>query len=257
MPVIRSNAAWLSAVAVCSIAVVASLRLATLPAVSAQQTYAPLDDATQASIRDLRRAAGLDNDALAALNLTQNQLEHMLAAVRTWHESTFATLQERRSALADARAAVRIERSAVDSGQQRAEQLAQAKSQLITAQTSYDQLLADIREQAADDLAPTELALLSRFYANRAMQMPYRVLDLTAVELGALQQALFKYGQRVATARGDEARAQALEAFRSELASAIGAQNVATISGLGSYLPDASSRVTSALAQVFPTQVEQ
>lgn len=253
MAAIRQNAGWLSVVAVCGV-VLASWRFGVLPAVSAQQTYTPLDDATQSSVDDLRRTAGLDNDALAALNLTEDQLEGMLAAVRTWHESTVATLRERRSALADARAAVRIEQSAVDNGQQRAEHLFRAKSQRTTAQASYDQLLTDLHAQAVSGLTPGEVALLFRLQANRVVQMPFRVLELSEEESGALQQALFKYGQRMATIRDEEERAAARIAFQSELASAIGAQNVATINGLGSYVPAASLRVTTALTEVLPTR---
>ena len=100
------------------------------PIALAQPSYTALDEETAARIDALRAAAGIDNDALAALDLSQVQLETVLSGLRTWYETNAATLAQQNESVARARATVRGLATQLGQGEDVAAALTAAESEL-------------------------------------------------------------------------------------------------------------------------------
>jgi len=223
---------------------------------AAQVTYQPLDAVTAAHIQVLRDDAGLDNDTLGALNLTQPRLESLLAALRSWHDAHGAAWLAKWTALADQRAQIRLLESAIQGGQDQASALTAARQQLAQLQLEYETLVADLRSSALTGLDETGRALADRMRAQRTTPMPFRVLNLTGAQPADLALAGARYHQRLSITRDDEQRAQLYTDYQQALTQALGSPALQTLSALGGYLGAASERVVAAVQTVLPVSPE-
>lgn len=219
---------------------------------SAEQGYLALDAVTAGRIEVLRADAGLDDDALAALDLTPAQLESALAALRSGYEANSSTWIARWSALADQRARVRLLESAINRGQDESSALAAARQGLAQLEAEYQSAVAGLRTTALASASEPQQLLAQRMAAQRAVPMPLRVLELSAGQQTELSAASCRYHQRLALARTSEARALIESEYHQQLESILGTPAMQTLTGLGERLGPASERVVAALRTVLP-----
>jgi hypothetical protein len=257
MAVLRRNTGWLSlaGILVCALAVGGWVLSRSAPAaVAMQQSYQPLDAVSASQIEALRRENGLDDDALAAIDASAQQLEALLVAVRSWHETNAAVWFQKRSAVADQRALIRQLRSAINMGRDRTAELAAAIRQLTQLEADYESSVAGLRLAAAVGLSPNQQALAERMRLRRSISMPFRVLGLNGAQDRALRQARSRYHQRLAVTRDTQQRATIREEYEQELESALGTANLQWLNTLRGYLGPASERVVAAVQTVLAVE---
>jgi hypothetical protein len=260
MAVVRRNAGWfsLAGVVLCICVAVGWLvsRTPTEAAVAMQQSFEPLERAVAGQIEELRRDSGLDDDVLAAMDLSEQLLDRVLIAVRGWHETNRTQWLAKRSAVADQRALIRQLQSAINMGQDRTAELAAAREQLERLTADYDTFVARLRQTATANLSTQQQALAQRMYERRDVAMPFRALGLDATQDRAVKQGRSRYFQRLAVEREPRQRAAIQDEYTQELAAAIGTGNVQAISTLAGYLGPASKRVVEAVQRVLPVEPE-
>lgn len=264
MAAIRQNARWLSATGLLLGAafvvwwwVLPRPATGEPPAAAAAalpllQTYEPLDAVAAGQIDELRRENALDDDTLAALDLSSSELETVLASARTWYETNVAKWVSRRSAVADQRALIRKFLSDINNGIDRSAELSAARQQLPLLEADREALAVLLRQTTGAGLSQGQRTLADGMRARRSSPMPYRVLTLTAEQDRALRRALNRYRQRISVTRSAQTRSTIRADFDQELAAGIGAVNLQTLATLRTYRGSASERVTAAVQLVLP-----
>lgn len=267
MAFIRRNRVWLAPSTIVALGVALILWIAVgAPnrsdaspppgALANQTTWAPLDSVAAGQIDRLRRDAGLDDDALIALNLTSVQLENWLGSIRTWYEANSEQFAARRQALADVRGMIVLHQGAISRGEDARTQLEAARAQLLQLQSDFDTFVNGCASNRRSELTESQQTLMDRMRQQRDLPIPYRVLSLTPEQRSALQAALQRYAQRCTTLRADDAREEARVALDREISAAIGAANVQLLDSLRQYVGVSADRLVAALGTVFPVEDE-
>lgn len=258
MAVIRRNPELFSGLAIAVVLTLAAgwLLWPSPEPTLAQEGHQPLDAVAAGQVDILRQDAGLDDNVLAALDLTDVQLETVLAELRDWYDTNSATLISAWSALGDQRARVRLLESAIAMGENRATALANARQQLVTLETQYETLLAGLRTAAWGEVGASQRALAQRMHAQQTLPMPFRVLDLSAGQQENLHRLLARHHQRLAVTRDPQQRAAVQRQYRQELERVIGASGMQTLAALDQYLGASSQRVVAAVQTVLPLRPE-
>jgi hypothetical protein len=220
----------------------------------ADQNPQPLDPVTAAQVSSLRQAAGLDDDALAAANLSDAQLDTLLGALRTWYTNNANTWNSLCASITNEQLLIAQCQSAIANGQDQAQQLASHQQQLAQLLADAQNLLADLRQNTLPGLADRQRAAVNQMRANPDLTMPFRMLNLTVDQRQQLSAARTTYLQGLAVAPDDPTRQNLADTYTQNLTRALGNDNLQTINRLGSYLPDASSRVLNALTRNLPIQ---
>ncbi len=258
MATIRRNAKWLSAAALLLLGVLGGWWLLSwhAPRALASETYTPLDAVTAAQIDRLRQEVGVTDDVLAAINPSDEQAATILAAVRSWYEANSENLLARRTALADQQALVRHWASEIRLGEDAADELAAARTQLAQLTESYESYIAGVRESLGQQFSNEQLALLDQMCSQPEVPMPFRVLDLTESQRNALAEAQTTYRKRLAVAREPQQQAQLRAAYEQALANVLGPANLQQLASLSGYLGSSSERVVAAIELVLPVEDE-
>ena len=171
--------------------------------------YTPLDAVTIAWIDVLRDDVGLDNDVLACVNLTSEQLTAVLPGVRSWFETHGADWWTVRTTVTQQRARVRhLEAACVyDSGDGGA--LTTARQELDQLETVLDTQFGGLRTTVATMLSAEQITLWERMRDHVQVSMPYRILDLGTAQDRARVGASHRYVQRLKMVEDAEQRAAA------------------------------------------------
>ncbi len=254
MAVMKRNARWfgLGGVLFALLLAIWFMRLPYAPAAFVVQSYPPLGDVDAARIDQLRRDAGLDDDVLACCDLTDEQLETLLSATRSWFDTNDATLAAAVSDIADQRALIRFLRSEIANGRDETQRLREAKAALAQAEAAHAALVSAVRTGVLGGLSPSQRTLADLMLAGGDLVMPYRILGLNDTQRDALSQTRSRYHQRLSVARSAQTRAGIHREYVSALQSAIGATNVQKLAALAAYRGAASQRVVAAVQLVLP-----
>lgn len=255
MAILRQNPGLSCALALLVCSVVATLLVVWphgAPALAGEPHYDPLDAVTAGQIRVLQHDAGLDDAALACLNLSAEPLEGILGGLRGDFVAHAPDWRAARRAVADQQARVRLLESALDNGVGQSAALQTAREQLVQLQAAYQQRLITLRTSLTAALSANQQTLLAHLCEPAQGAMPYRVLELTAEQQQLLAGAQLRYHQRLALARDAQTQAALAAAFAREREAAIGATNLQTLEALHGYLGEAAQRVVFALNLVFP-----
>lgn len=214
--------------------------------------YAPLDEVAAFRIEQLRNDAGLDDDALAAANLSSQQLEAVLAALRSWYEGNTAGFVSATSAITDQRALLRECQSAVQSGRTPPAEIATVNLALAQATASYTATLSGLRANVLAGLSEGQRAVADRTFANKGQSLPQRVMSLSQEQRTNLRRIEASFRQRIAVLAGSD-RDQAQSDYGTAMASAMGQDNATLASALAGYRGGAAARVLAAVQKVLPT----
>lgn len=263
MVALRRNTRWLSLGGVACVAAAGLWMAATrgsTGAISAAllfQRYPPLDEVAADRIDALRRAAGVDDDALAAVNGTSQNLETVLSGVRSWFENNAGDLSTRQAAISDKRAEIRRLESANKNGSDVIGQLNTARAASAALESAHEGYLASARTGWLGSLTQAQRDLIGVMHGNAGLAMPYRALTLSDPQKEQLNSARRRYHQRLSGTRDAAARRALRLAHDQEVASAIGAGNVQQLGTLAGYLGAASSRTTAMVNYVLPRELEE
>jgi hypothetical protein len=226
------------------------------PQAQAGEPFLPVSAVDAANVLTLRSGAGFDDDVLACLNPTPQQLETALPALRSWYQTHGADGLAAYRAVADQQARIRLLEAAIANGHDQSAALLAAQRQLTQLQAVYDAALANLRTAAAATLSTSQQTLLDQMRVRPAMPMPFRILDLTVEQQNALARVNTDYQQRLALARDAQTRAALATLYAQQLADALGPNNLQLLAALTEYRGAAAERVVSALQAVFPTTPE-
>jgi hypothetical protein len=226
------------------------------PRAVAEGRYDALDAVAAAQVDLLRRENGLDDDALAAMNLNDGQLEVVLAAARAWYETNVSALVAKWSGIADQRALIRHYRSQINMGQDMSNELEAAERQLAQLESAYETFVSGLRRTALAGLSDSQQAMSEHMRLRRELPMPFRVLDLSEAQDTGWQQARTRYLQRLAVTRDAQTRATIRGQYARHLETALGSGNMQTLATLRGYLGAASGRVVAVVQLVLPVETE-
>lgn len=258
MAAIQRNPWLVAMLGVLVVALSASFILWPRPAaVAGEVTYQPLSAVAAQQIEALRRDAGLDDDVLAAANVTDAQLAAMLPALRSWYETQVATWAAARTALAEERTQIRHLESRVKNGFDETRELAAAQQQLEELSAACESQLAALRSAVWGPLSASQRTLVERMRAQAGTPMPYRVLDLTTDQRHALAEVTTRHRERIASARDAQSSAAEGREYAQAVDKVIGAGNSQALAALREYRGAASARVVAALRQYLPVQPEE
>lgn len=208
----------------------------------------PLTRVDAARLHELRQDAGLNDDALGILDLSDSQLDAVLTDLRGWYTENSEQLATVRKAVADANSSIRSLTSQINTGQggeNLPAQLATAKATLATAKATYETLLASARTSAVGAEATQQLALLDRMRNQGKIPMPYRALDLNDQQRRDLIAALVAHSQRISLAGNEPVPGI-------DLSEVLGMQNIQQLASINAVRGPASHRVVNALARNLP-----
>ena len=218
--------------------------------------YTPIDAVTAARIDVLCDGAGLDDDVLACLNLTSEQLATVLDGVRTWYETYEADWLTAHTAVEQQRAVVRhLEAAHVHDGAADGA-LTTARQELDQRETALDTQLAGLRSTVGTTLSAGQITLWERMRSRTQVAMPYRILALTSAQDRARVGATRRYVQRLKTVEDEDQRAAVEATYAQELETAIGTENLQLLASLRGYRGVASEALVLALNEVFPLEEE-
>ncbi|MEW6253108.1 MAG: hypothetical protein AB1716_20920 [Planctomycetota bacterium] len=254
MAVIRRHPT-LSVTVVCVLLLAgAGLLLWPRPVAHAQLGYEPLTPVAAARVADLRVSAGLDDDALAAADLSAEQLDSVLPALRSWYEGHEQAWNAAVSAVADQQALIRRLESAIANGRDERQALAAARQTLAQREAELETLVQDLHTSCLGALSAEQRALVVHMRTRRDQPMPFRLLALTAEQDQARARISSDYHQRLALARDRQTAGALTRTYEQQLADALGPTALQKLAALAEYRGAASLRVVYALNQVFPRQ---
>jgi hypothetical protein len=256
MAAIRCNPVLTAAVAGLLAVLALVLILWPHPQAQAGEPYPPVSAVDAANVLALRSGAGLDDDVLACINPTAQQLDTALPALRNWCDTHGADALTAQRAVADQQARIRLLEAAIANDHDQSAALLAAQQQLTQLQAAYDTALADLRTAAAATLSTSQQTLLDQMRVRPTTPMPFRILALTVEQQDALARVSTDYQQRLALARDPQTRAALATLYAQQLVDALGPNNLQLLAALTEYRGAAAERVVSALQNVFPTTPE-
>lgn len=220
-------------------------------------SYTPLDPLSATQIAEIRQAAGLDDDVLAACNFSDAELEELLAGLRNWYASNSAAWQRSVSAIADTRSLIRLYEGEISNGRDRTGARTEAITQLAALETERSTLLGDLRQVVLANASEGVRTLIEQMRTQSDVGFPYRALFLSSDQKTQLTTAIVRFNQRSAVTRDGDDRGQIEGEFDQELRSAIGQSNAQSLENLKSYLTAASERVVNAVQKVLPVEQQE
>lgn len=258
MAAIRRNIRWVGLSSIVLAALLGGWWLlgAQTPRAWATSSYEPLDAVSAERVARLRSELGLDDDTLIVLNPGDEQAQRILASLRAWYEVNSVELRQHWSALADERALVRRCQSQMRIGEELGDALDNAKTQLATLQSQYEDYIAAARRSVWQELSDEQRALAERMRGQSDVAMPYRPLPLSAQQRSDLAAAQTAYRKRLATAEDIELRAELRAEYQAQVAGILGPASMQQLATLREYLGPASQRVVAALQRVLPVEPE-
>lgn len=211
---------------------------------------APQHDRILALLAEL----SLDRENLAALNLSQTQVETLLTAVRTWH-ATNATLVANLDAAAAGKAEVlRAIKTAVNMGTAEEgyeSQLATARAELRAARAARRAAPDTLAAEVATALSASQRAAWEALKSGIG-PMSLRVVALTDAQRTTLAAAWKTFNRERMSAAGKEARHAARARWQAALSTALTAEQKATMQSYKENRAAAAQRVASAIDTVLP-----
>ncbi|MCA9243708.1 MAG: hypothetical protein KDA32_07145 [Phycisphaerales bacterium] len=246
----RRAGVTLAAVAVGSVGAISAFLWFWMQPVS----YGDLTPEQAAEIRQLRSDVGADNATLAALDLSAGAMETALADLRGWYTTNAATWRTARQGWVDTEARIRAASSLHAQGEDQRARLTTLRATLATQKAAYNTLCATAR-LSMDNLPIDARAQMALMALQRDVALPFRALELTDQQRTDLKRLRSRYHQSL-TGKSTAERAQLASAHEQALTTLLGAQHMATLAGMRSYLTAASERAVTASALVLPTAGE-
>lgn len=211
-----------------------------------------LDPVKASAIRDLRAAAGLDDDALAACNLTDAQLDDVLGGVRTWFDNNGTGWLQTVAESAEQRGLIQGAESAQSNGVDRASDRTRALNALYALQQTRAESLANLRSASLANLTDAHRALIESMQMHSNLALPYRALSLSNDQQTKLAAATRRLAQRSASAQSNDELSAIQGDFQSDRQDALGTDTMIVILNLQDYLPASSERVVNAVRRMLP-----
>lgn len=221
------------------------------------QRYAPLTQIQRDAILNLLADVSLDRDVLVGLNLTTQQAESAVAAVRSWYLTNHATLYALDQTVQQKQAAVRALEKAVAMGPADAErdsQLSLARQDLTTARATYRSGLVSLEGTVSNLLSETQRSTWTAIKVGHGRTMPVRLLSLTDAQRLALSDAVQRYDRQQAAANDENARSSARTTLESANESILNVDQRNVISAYTGYFATASQAVAQALDTVLAVE---
>jgi len=220
----------------------------------------PVNEATFDRIGQLRAKLGVDDEALVAMNVSQQQALDILTACRQWCETNSATCRQRELEVVHAQRALRETQRRIRVGprdQEVIQSLRQRQADLDRARSSYDAYLGDSLGAAIDRLLTAEQrALRPVLAANPDERMPYRAMTLTDEQSRALKTAYRRYRHAIRKAAGAEARQQARQRLDASLERILTYEQQTFAQSWRENTASASARVQEAVHEALPVAVK-
>lgn len=234
----------------------AAARVADDPPPGNPPAYSVVGPVEAGDVARLRTETALDNESLAALNLSGDAATAVLAGIRSWYETNVASWQAKASAVADQQGLLRAYEGAVARGAQTELDPNAIRQALTAAQSDYATTLGGLRQAALGGLNENQHSLADLMYARKGVSMPYRAVSLTGDQDTALRKLRQRCAQQIDNAASTEAKQAAAQQFGDSLPSTIGSGNCDALSQMASYMGGASERLVNAEATVFPPPVD-
>lgn len=217
----------------------------------------PPTDLERSQVESLLESLSLDRDALVALNLSSQQGEDLLAAVRTFNASNRAALDTRLASLAEARSHLRSLERAIrngTAGENPQGQWNDAVAAVVTAQNGYDAQLGTLRSSLSDRLSESQVTAWANLKSGWGGALPLRMLSLSAGQKGDLASASDRYEHTLAEATSDQDRAAAVSAWNSAVDGVLTQDQKTVCEAYVSQYVTASAAVAEAFAAVLPKE---
>jgi hypothetical protein len=263
MAILRRNAGWLGTIGGLALmaAVVwwvftpATSSNAMLTAVAYWPSVPELTAVQAGQIERLRRDSGLDDDALACLDLSDDELDVVFTDLREWFDANATALANKLDAVATARNAVNAIRSQFDMGtEEDAQNLESAVANLAAAKSEYEALLVAAREDALESVSAGKAAIVTRMKANHAVAMPFRFLELSDEQRDQLHVAQGRHFRIIGTLPADLDQTDAHDQHQQALETALGAEAIAELSDLAEFRAESARRLVAAIQRNLPVQ---
>jgi hypothetical protein len=225
------------------------------PAPEGTTSYTALAPVDQDALRNLRMEVGLDPDALIALNVTAEQAEQVLAALRSWYETHQAQLHTLDVAVTDKEVGLyRVDKMMRTGPALPDAQTARARAvqELAAARNQRTAFIQAAATAATAGLSTEQQALLVTLQANRGQPLPYRLIVMTAEQKQAFQTARRHYERQVAQARDADTLQTLASAWNTRLAGILDTNQQERITSLAQYGEQASELVLAAQQKVLP-----
>lgn len=221
------------------------------------QSYSPPTDVERSQVETLLENLSLDRDALIALNLSDEQAEDVLDAVRTFNANTRETLDARLAALAAAREDLWALQKAVrngTAGEDPQGQFADAVADVASAQAEYNGTLDSLRTTVNSELSQSQQAAWTSIQSGWGQSMPLRMLALDGEQRSDLAAAQARFEHALAQAENDEERSTAVTAWEEALEERLTQdQKTVCTSYIENYVA-ASQHVAAAFETVMPRE---
>jgi len=214
-----------------------------------------LDQVTFEGIEQLRGKLGLDDEALAALGLSDQTTRQVLATCRQWYEANRDALKLRHLQIVAKKAVLRETERRIRVGprdQQVIDSLPQERQAVEQAKEQYDKYLSVSLAPAIDALlTPEQRSLRQVLAANAGGIMPYRMFALTDQQKQTIAKARQRYFYACRKAPDESARAEARQQLQSKLAEVLTSAQLVKISSWRQSAPEASKTIMVAVKEVL------
>lgn len=221
------------------------------------QSYSPPTDVERSQVETLLENLSLDRDALVALNLSDEQAEDVLAAVRTFNTNTRETLDARLAALAATREDLWALQKALrngTAGEDPQGQFTDAVADVAAARSVYNSTLDSLRTTIHSELSQSQQAAWTSIQSGWGPSMPLRMLTLDGEQRSDLAAAQARFEHALAEAEDDEERSAAVTAWDEALDGCLTQdQKTVCTSSIETYAT-ASQHVTAAFETVLPEE---
>lgn len=257
MKTLRKN--WKLSVVTCALVVFAGAwwwmgSTATAQGVE-EPHYADVTETQRQQLFDVLAQIDLDLSAMAALNLTEQQAEDVLAAARNWWEQNEDDLGALANTVGVKRAALDdLQKSRRMGGQEAAspEDVNTARGELATACAAYDAGFRSLETALNAELSDTQESTWRVIQHGWGRQLPMRMLDLTSDQRHDYARAMRIYRLQMAAASNASERNAAQSAFDASVAEILTQDNQTLITTYESYIAESSQAVQSAIQTVLP-----
>lgn len=221
--------------------------------------YPELNAIAAGRIAELRRDLGLDNDALVGLNVTDAQVEQILALARTSAIDREAEITALQVAIGQEKGALREVRRKIRIGPRDEAVIASLPTlerNLAAAEGQYEQFLGGLRQQVDGILDGAQRAQWAVLRNNAGLRLPDRLLALSDEQRVELLRAKRRQRRRRAVAQDAPGRAAAAASHQAERAAVLSPGHQQVLVAFQQTAPAASERVVQAVNKVLPVEEE-
>jgi len=214
----------------------------------------PLTSAQRAVLWELLANVNLDRDALVALNMTTEQAEDVLTALRNWHDESGGSVANDQIICSARLAAVRQLEREVRAGTAEPQALAAARQALATAQADWERQLDGLRGALASELTGSQIATWRAIKIGWGQSLPMRMVALTADQKQSYGRAMRQFRLAMNSATSSEERDAAQSAWQAARSNILTQDNLQVIAAYNENAANAANALNQAIENIFNQQ---